>query len=187
MIEKSRENQSVPATHTTFEQSLGIARQLYAEFEPVIRANLDKEIDGVKETSDYPNLIRHFLREIPDEELERYIGHGITKTSGVVENPRIGQLTALLNILATGEIKGSWAPLKNSGYIDAYTSGPFLILSRRDENLISGQRQSIGVAVINAEFYPIVERLREFFPNMNIIKASELPAYIHEENNRFQN
>ena len=182
MSEKLKENNVViENSAVSFEQSLGLAKKLYAEFEPAIRANLDKEMDGAKEARDYPNLIRHFLKEIPDEKQERYAGHGITKTSGVIENPTLGQLAAFLNILATGEIKGSWALLKNSGYSNAYTSGPFLILSHRDGNFVRGQRQSIGAAIVNAEFYPMVEKLKELFPDMNIIKASELPDYMRNK------
>ncbi len=185
MNEKPKENNIAPESGAvSFEQSLELARQLYAEFEPAIIANLDREMDGVKEYRDYPNLIKHFLKQVPEEEQERYAGHGITKTSGVIENPTLGQLAAFLNILATGEIKGSWAPLKNSGYIDAYKSGPFLILSYKDENFVRGQRQSIGAAVINAEFYPMVEKLRELFPDMNIIKANELPNYMGKKNEK---
>ena len=45
-------------TAATFKQTLELATQLYAEFEPTIRANLQKEMDGVREFADYPNLIR---------------------------------------------------------------------------------------------------------------------------------
>ncbi|MEK7208099.1 MAG: hypothetical protein AAB699_00950 [Patescibacteria group bacterium] len=182
MKEQGGENHTMPEGQTVpFEQSLELARRLYAEFEPAIRANLYKEVDGVREYSAYPNLLRHFLRRIPDEELERYAGHGVTKTSGDV---KFGQLAAVLNILATGKIKGDWAPLKNSGYIDAYISGPFLILSHRDENLVSGKKESIGAVVVNAEFYPLVEKLKELFPDTHIIRASELPDYMELENEK---
>ena len=99
----------------------------------------------------------------------------------MIDNPKIGQLAAVLNILSTGEIKGYWAPLKNSGYINAYTSGPFLILSHKYKTLMSGQKQSIGAVVVNAEFYPLVEKLKKIFPDMNIIKASEMYDYMRKE------
>jgi len=178
MKEFNENNSIFESKVVPFEQSLKLATKLYAEFEPAIRANLQKEMDGVKEFSDYPNLIRHFLRQVPDGEQERYAGHGITKTSGVIDNPTLGQLAAFLNILATGEIKGSRALLKNSGYIDALTGGPFIILSHRDKDFIEGQRQSIGAAVVNAEFYPLVEKLKELFPDINIIRANEMPDYM---------
>ena len=179
---ESGENVNIPAEKIVpFEQSLQLARKLYAEFEPAIRKNLYTEMEGVKEVRDYPNLIKHFLQTIPDSEQERYAGHGITKTSGVIEAPEIGQLAAFLNILSSGKIRGSWAPLARSGYVDAYKTGPFLILSHIDQNLVQGQLQSIGAAVVNAEFYPMVEKLRELFPDINIIRAGELPDYFKKE------
>lgn len=182
MGEEIRENNTTAESkNVSFEQSLKLATRLLEEFGPAIRANLQKEMDGVKEFRDYPNLIGHFLKQFPAEELERYIGHGVTKTSGVPENPKVGQLAAVLNILATGEIKGDWAPLKNSGYIDAYKTGPFLILSHKAQNLVSRKKESIGAVVVNAEFYPLVEKLRELFPDMKIIRAREIPDYIQKE------
>lgn len=175
----------------SFEQSLELATKLYAEFEPAIRANLQKEMDGVKEYADYPNLIRYFLKKVPDEVAEQFVGHGITKTSGVIDKPTLGQLAAVLNIMANQVVKGDWGAVRNSGYINAYDSGPFLILSKKGKNLglkrISdsdgryiGPNVDIGAVAVNAKFYPMVEKLRELFPDMNIIKASELPDYMRE-------
>lgn len=197
MREELRENNTTPESKIVpFKQSLELAIKLYAEFELAMRANLQKEMDGVREAKDYPNLIRHFLKQIPDDIAEQFMGHGITKTSGVIENPTPGQLAALLNIMANHAIKGDWGEIRNSGYINAYDSGPFLILSKKGKNLglkrildsegkdrgweqnEIGPLVDIGAVVVNAQFYPMVERLRDLFPDINIIKASELPDYM---------
>ena len=176
-----------------FKQSLELATKLYAEFEPAIRANLQKEVGGVRDGfKDYPNLIEHFLKLVPDDIAEKFVGHGITKTSGVIENPTIGQLAAVLNIMANQIVKGDWGAVRNSGYIDAYDSGPFLILSKKGKGLglkripdsegrYAGPNVDIGAVAVNAQFYPMIEKLRELFPNMNIIRANELPDYMKEE------
>lgn len=180
-----------------FEQSLNLATELYAQYEPAIRANLQKEVGGIKDRyRDYPNLIRHFLKKVPDEVAEQFMGHGITKASGDI---KLGQLAAVLNIMANRAIKGDWGKVRKSEYIDAYDSGPFLILSKKGKNLglrrvmdddgynhgwernEIGSLVDIGAVVVNAKFYPMIEKLKELFPDMNIIKASELPDYMEEE------
>ena len=156
-----------------------------------------KEVDGVEVThSDYPGLIEHFVRQVPEEQLKRFWGHGITRGRD------IDQLSSALNLLENKVMVGDSSQLK-SVFQSAWTEGPFLVISEKDESLVLGKtfeergknvikigehrytgedvkaiKINIGAFVIDAKFYPLVEELRKRFPDVNIIYARDLPAYL---------
>jgi hypothetical protein len=136
--------------------------------------------------------IDHFLRQIPTETLKRYWGHGITK--GTEED----QLTALLAILEKGLIAGSAAGL-TTGQPPAYTDGCALVLSKLDGTLMrkindmpvfhnvedNGRimktwEADIGAIVLNSTYYPLVGEFKTMYPNVQILKANESPAFLHK-------
>ena len=179
------------------EQSRKEAEELLASHEQEILDNMYKEVDGVEVThSDYPGLIEHFVRQVPEEQLKRFWGHGITRGRD------IDQLSSALNLLENKVMVGDSSQLK-SVFQSAWTEGPFLVISEKDESLVLGKtfeergknvikigehrytgedvkaiKINIGAFVIDAKFYPLVEELRKRFPDVNIIYARDLPAYL---------
>lgn len=179
------------------EQSRKEAEELLAQHEQELLDNMYKEVDGVEATyRDYPNLIEHFIKQVPEEQLKKFWGHGITRGRD------IDQLAAAINILENKAMRGDSAQLK-SVWQSAWTDGPFLVISVADKPLVPGEtfeergknvikigehrytgedikaiKIDIGALVVNAKFYPLVEDLRKRFPDVNIIYARDLPAYL---------
>lgn len=175
----------------SFEESLYLAKELLVKYQKQIEKNLYEDVDGWGEDyeSCYQNSIGHFLEEVPEELLERFDGHGMTK------NSEINRLAGALNVLANKAIKGECGHLK-SRHIPAYTHGDFLIVSKIDKGLpithIKDSRKQpifnkigwtadIGAFVVNTHYYPIVEELKKKFPDVNIIRANELKEYLLQE------
>lgn len=179
------------------EQSRKEAEELLAQHEQELLDNMYKEVDGVEATyRDYPSLIEHFIRQVPEEQLRRFWGHGITR------GRNIDQLSSALNLLENKVMIGDSAQLK-SVFQSAWTDGPFLVISEKDRALVPGEtfeersknlvkigvhrytgedikaiKINIGAFVVDAKFYPFVEDLRKRFPDVNIIYARDLPAYL---------
>jgi len=183
------------------EQSRKEAAELMASHQKEIEDIAYTEVDGVDGNyghDGYPNLIAHFTREVPEEQLQRFWGHGITR--GRV----LDQLTAAINILENRAMIGDSAQLKSS-WQSTWTDGPFLVISEKDKALVLGNTHeergrnlltiganpytgedvraikiNIEALVVNAKFYPLVEDLRKRFPDVNIIYARDLPAYLSQ-------
>lgn len=169
-----------------------VARQLVEKFGMAIE--VAKGWGGVEGEQQIDAALKQFSPEL----LHEFWGHGITK------GQKIDKIASLIGVLKTHAIKGDTAPLANSGHLNAYTDGAFLLISRKGKGLIeyesdsrtpvfvdlgeevsSGSRKgvkvSIGAVVANGHYEPLVDSLREMFPNENIIRASELPGYIKRE------
>lgn len=182
-------------------ESREIAKELYAQYEKVLTENL------FESGRTGQNLeIQNVLEKIPSETLHNYWGHGITK--GQLED----HLAAAISILANKALKGSWAPLAASGYVDAYQKGSFLVISHRNDrpgkdNLAErgpngnpvfvslGEHQytgediraakiNMGAFVVNDYFEPLIHELRARFPEAPIISAAELEDYIKAEESK---
>ena len=126
------------------------------------------------------------LRTLPDETLQHYWGHGVTRGDVVAH------IAAALSMLDNNVFFGSTAPLHGSGYADAYTHGSFFAISRRDENLAVGARDrkpqrvkvvssgkvglrmDPGAFVCNGRLESLVEPLRQMYPTARILYAREL-------------
>jgi hypothetical protein len=183
--ENNQEKEIVP-----FQESLKLANELLARYDKEIRANMGKNIDGWSELifTDFQKSIKHFTQETPEEILTHFQGHGITKFS----HPE--QLAAALNIMANKAIKGYCGQLGGPSNLNAYTRGDFLVLSKYDKTLPVqdekgegkfneiGWMADIGAFVIDVKYYLIVEELKKMFPDINIIKANELPQYLKKNN-----
>jgi len=169
-------------SRVSYERCLEEARELYNRYGKKMAEITYEEVDGVSPFK--KSLIRHFLSAVPPELQEQYFGHGITRGGNV------DMLAALLEILYNHSIRGDYARLAGSGFIDAYKFGSALIVSRRGEDL--GRREGgrlkinsdrtfdtdIGAVVLNRVFYPLIDELKKMFPNENIIKASEIAEYM---------
>ena len=133
------------------------------------------------------SAIRHFIQKVPRESAKRFSGHGIFR------NGEPKDLSIFINILQNKTMKGESAPLVESGYYDADASGDFLIISHIDKPLVDldddgnqkdsemGWAINAGAYVVNAKLYPIINDLKEMFPDANIIKANELLDYVKRE------
>jgi hypothetical protein len=173
----------------TYTESLQLAKELSSQYETTIKSNMYKDVDGWGEPyTDYQKSIGYYLKQIPDDIQERFQGHGITR------NDEIDQLAGALNILANKSIKGYCGRLggETTGY-EARTNGNFLVVSRIDKGLPitkeqDGRQQSIsdeigwkadiGAFVVDTKYYPMIDELKIMFPDVNIIKANELPSYL---------
>jgi hypothetical protein len=184
-------SESIPEVEqniASVESSEQLAKELLSRHESEIRANLQKDVDGWGNPyTDYQDSTRHFLETIPEVIRQRYYGHGITRKG------EADRLAAALNIMANKSIKGECGPLSgaNCPVIDAYQHRTeFLVISKIDNPLPlkpsifnkAGQwKADIGAVIVNVKYYPLVNELRELFPEINIIKANELQEYFPKE------
>lgn len=138
-----------------------------------------------------PNALQRF----PDEVLQNYWGHGVTR------GDEIDNIAAVMSMLRNNAFIGWTAPLANSRGTDAWTHGDFLAISRKGEELSPrpnnkpqlvtfrtntgqtkpGLRMDLGALVVTDRFEPIIDDLRQMFPQANIISAAELPEYINTQ------
>lgn len=162
-----------------------IALSLLGKHKDEIQLDYTTQIDGIGR--ELKNYDRGLLR--------RYHGHGITKGYDFT------QVMACLCLLDTHTMLGSTGRLKDSGYVDAYTSGGFLVLSRKDRELVEsdkngesrlvnlvngtqtlhGLKINPGALIVNTRFDCLVEELRVLFPYERIFHASEIGEYLNEE------
>ncbi|MDA1079978.1 MAG: hypothetical protein O2840_04810 [bacterium] len=118
----------------------------------------------------------HILSECNDKDLKRFSAHGITKFN------EQKQLQALLIILTTGKLKGDWAFIKSSGYVDAYVTGSFTLIAPIDESLTDDKgKLNIGVIVVNPYFTPLIPILAKNFPGMKFIRAEQFPKWMEDQ------
>lgn len=133
--------------------------------------------------AEMPNhAIQLNLLDVPDEELENYWGHGITK------GEKLDHLAAIIDIAMNNRVNG-WTGRLNGGQFGAYTNGSFLVLSPPGQQLMrenDGQpvlledgswEANIGMIVINDFFYPLADELQSRFPGVKFIKARDLVDY----------
>ena len=173
-----------------FKKSREDAERLFIKYHDQIAEASTKPFDeGVSPFK--PNeAIEFFLEKFPDEVLNEFVGHGMSKRGST------DILGAFLNALANHTIRGDTGRLKHGAkptYLLAYTHSPFLILSRYRKDLASldqngkARRNAIGLViepgafVVNNEFYPIVDEIRAMYPDAPILKANEIPAYIKSQ------
>lgn len=141
--------------------------------------------------------IKDALKQFPDDILRNYWGHGVTRGSETTN------IAAALSMLTHHAFIGSTARLAQSGHVDAWTSGDFLAVSCRGEELsprpdnkmqrvqlklTSGQTKwglhmNLGVLVVTNRLESIIEELRKMFPKTKIISSAEFPDYINEQEN----
>ncbi len=189
-ISLEREESSGSKELVSFEESLKIAHDLLEKYGDAMKSQYGQDIDGWEGLvfKDYQKSIGHYIETMPDDVLKHFSAHGITRYS--IED----RLAGALNILANKAIKGECGSLeRNRGQFGAYTSGDFLVVSKPDKPLPmteekDGRQQSvfnevgwmaeIGAFIVDTKYYPMVNELRRMFPDVNIIKANQLPEYL---------
>lgn len=184
---RKRELSEADTKLVPIEESRKEANRLLKKYETELQ--LAEKVPYDKEISELPtdSAIKHFMNERPGV-LHEFIGHGVNKGT------REDKLAAFLNILSNRTIIGDTGPLTYNGMaVTAYTRSPFLLLSHYRQELVArgqdgrpkrnivGEEVNVGAFVVNNDFYPIVDELREMFSGVNIIKANELASYISAE------
>lgn len=190
-----RERQRIPEPeeiHIDHEKYRTLAHTLYNDHKSDIENQAANRFHNTK--------IDSALRQFPKEILQHYWGHGVTR--GSIEM----QIASALKIIEHRVMIGDAAPLKNSGYANAYTNGSLLVLSRKGGmSLIKGLEQRMpervkinteqegtavglridpGAFVLNGIFESLIEPLRKMFPEAKIISADELVDYIKDQENK---
>ncbi|MFA6274349.1 MAG: hypothetical protein WC662_04265 [Candidatus Paceibacterota bacterium] len=184
-----------PGKFIPFEENLKIAEQLLEKYKKEIKNNLQRDVDGwyggeENTRGGYQESIKHYMEETPNEILEHYTGHGVTK--GHQEE----RVASLLSIASNKSIKGSFGGFgKKMVMWTPYTDAEIFVLSPKDQNMqirtkktesglsepIFNEDRSwkanIGAIVIDVKYYPLFEELKTMFPDVNIIKANQLPEY----------
>jgi|GEM_PF-1338574 len=189
-VTSERETGSAPRELVPLAESLELAKSLLTKYESEMKGQYGKDIDGWSDGlvfTDYQKSIAHYIEETPHDILKRFSAHGVTRKS------EIDRIAGALNILANKSIKGECGPLVGSGQLKAYISGDFLVISKLDMPLPildarDGRQQSrmngigwlaeIGAFVVDTRYYPMIDELRRMFPDVNIIKANQLPEYL---------
>lgn len=134
--------------------------------------------------------------ELPEELRNEIEAHGIASNLPV-GLPRDQQkkfaLFALLQIMATGEIKGSWANLNPSSDTPSrvFENSPFILLSNKGEPLGEVNSET-GVAkltnlrtvVVNGQYEPMIGYLHKAFPGVSFRSAEEINEKIFEQKSK---
>lgn len=136
--------------------------------------------------SKYLILMSYLL--IPEKTLNRFIGHGITRTYSYREEfPHFDQLNALTAVLTTKQLIGDARQLGSDGY-SAWTDGPFLLVSEIDNTLADWDptngnqtKLDIGAVVVNGQLEPTVDILRAIFPEVKFLTAWEFPDWANQQ------
>lgn len=166
----------------SWEESLHLAKELWAKYKDQIYANYEKDVDNLDDPliPDYQKSTLLHLEKIPEEVQKHYWGHGVTRGDD------FEIVASALNIMANKSIKGDTAPLVNKGWHDAWMNADFSVISKKDkELLIDGSedfkhkttKADIGAIIVDVKYYPMVEELKKLFPDVNIIKANQIPEY----------
>lgn len=197
IIKKSNEEGTESREFLSYEKALEKSDYLLDKYKSQMKANLQKDVDGwyggeENTRGGYQRSIEHYIKEeIPREILSHYYGHGVTR-GGYRDH-----MAALLCMATNKSIKGDASPLtkKDAVYIPAYIEAEILALSPKDISMqprIKGKhgmsepvfnpdqswKANIGAIAVDVHYYPLVEELRHMFPNVNIIRANELPNYL---------
>jgi hypothetical protein len=136
------------------------------------------------------------LKELPEDILKDYYGHGVTR--GSVEN----QISSILSLIENETIIGDIGELGRSAYISAYNTGGFLVILDPDDYLAWRKKSSEergdsrvqvvdgnGTAKFALKFKPLavvcnshldslVEPLKQMFPSTTVISAREVKNFI---------
>ena len=163
-----------------------------------------KHSDSIYDTKNtFPPVyeLRDKLKKLSRERLGTFWGHGISR--GTVEQ----QIAAALSVIENSAISGDIGRLAESGHIDAYTHGCFLIIldpivtaeyftktaaQRRDSIVeLVNQDGSIKRAMLlkplavvtNAHIDSLVPDLKKLYPNCTILTSGEVVGFLSAEIN----
>lgn len=163
----------------TYDESMLRARALLEKYGSEI---LNEEYFDDKNNEDVdidPNrAIQKYLAQCSEDDKEQFWGHG---TSSVLDD----EIASVINIATNKKMEG-WTSKVGGPSGQARKAGSFLILSPRGEELLKHNlpdgkmswEPNIGAIAVNNKLYPMIEELKSMFPDINFIKANELPNYI---------
>ena len=176
-----------------------IAYRLHDEHEAEIWRDDEEGIRNAREGwVNGKSDIDHVLATIPNDVLRHYAGHG------VVRDVLAGNVAVGLSIIENNIILGDIAPLHTVGYLSAYTSGDFFVISLKggfkgpgpnggpqrisvelsegvQKKKAGGIKIEPGAFVCNLSIDSLVEPLRQMYPGKKILHAAELTDYINEQ------
>ncbi len=117
---------------------------------------------------------------IPDEILDRFSGHGITRGSLDM------QLTALLSVLTSKEVKGDFGRLgirdTDNADMRAFCNGAFMLISKIDKHLTNSLNiDDLGGIIVNGQLEPLTPVLRELYPKFTFLTAWEFPKWAKDQ------
>lgn len=113
-------------------------------------------------------------KEIRDE----VFAHGVA--SNLPTTDRDFPVNALVNILATGIVKGDNAPLSGGINQRVFTDAPFILLSNRGEQLTEVDAEGtqklahLRTVLVNGQYEGIVEELKQAFPWVSFRTADQI-------------
>jgi hypothetical protein len=177
----------------SYQEARKIASKLLEKYEQQIKANIAVDVDNLRGLvfEDYQDSIQHFLDSISSEDRGHYSGHGI------IRGDVIDRLAAALSIMANKSISGDAGPISRRGQLCAFTRGvDFLIISKFNQSLIKKEgedivfddqgnwKAEIGAVVVNTHFYPMIDEFKKMYPDVNIIKANQLPDFFAANANK---
>lgn len=123
-------------------------------------------------------------------------GIGSNVPADVVSDPeklRRFPLFALLQVLATGVLKGDFAPLKSSDGlpVSVFTDAPFILLSNKGKSLAEINTETgefslkyLRVVLVNGQYEPMIDRLRKTFPGVSFRTADEIDDSTFDTSNQ---
>ena len=188
MNERLDLNHDIKETINSY-NALLVAQDLYKRFGQEIRLSEARPIDDEAKFNP-EKAILNFLGKVSGETLSRYQGHGITRGDDIT------RLAALIHICGTNLLKGDWGSMGNGSY-SSYKHGPAIVLSKIDKSLYSPEERNprhisnedgdfievnIGAVIIAPKWYPIIDNLKQMFPNITFVRANQIPEYF--QNNK---
>jgi len=113
------------------------------------------------------------LENLPDSVKEQVVGHGVR---GLNTEP----VSALVNILVTGELKGDWGALKrNDNRGGTLTDADFVLLSNLGEDLtVNGQLSGLRTIMVGGKYMNTVDSFRKAFPGISFRAPQEISEKI---------
>ncbi|MEJ0002158.1 MAG: hypothetical protein WDN09_03230 [bacterium] len=99
-------------------------------------------------------------------------------------------LFALLQIMATGEVKGDWGTLKvadDSPGGRVFDTAPFILLSNKGEPLAENNKEGISMlknlrtVLVNGQYESMVDDLRKRFPGVSFRTTEEIDDTVFEK------
>ncbi len=126
------------------------------------------------------------IKKLSPEVQQEVLAHGIGTNRSTADNNPHSALEALINILGSGILKGSTAPLSGGINQQVFTSSPFILLSNRGEQLAehtpTGFRLTgLRTVLVNGGHEHMVQDLRDAFPGVSFRTADELSDTVFDK------
>lgn len=113
------------------------------------------------------------LENLPDSVKEQVVGHGVR---GLNADP----ISALVNMLVTGNLKGDWGALKrNDNRGGTLTDADFVLLSNYGEDLtVNGKLSGLRTIMVGGKYMNTAALFRKAFPGISFRAPQEISAEV---------